>query len=186
MPERSNPSAPSRGKVPSLPADNTARDTSRREFLHAFARYAGVLIVAPLVGSRLHALSPDAAAVAPVAVKVFKDASCGCCTEWIKHMQKAGFAVTSENSTDMTGIKKKLGVPDSLSSCHTAVVGDYLVEGHVPADVVQIMLKEKPAARGLAVPGMPMGSPGMEGPVKEKYNVMLFDRAGKSRVYASR
>lgn len=126
------------------------------------------------------------ASAAGVAVMVYKDASCGCCKEWVTHMQKAGFAVTSKDMTDMAALKKKLGVPESLASCHTAVIGDYLVEGHVPADVVQIMLKEKPVARGLAVPGMPMGSPGMEGPVKQKYNVMLFERSGKSRIYASR
>jgi len=149
-------------------------------------------LAAPFVAARLHAhASPNALAdaatsMAPVAVKVYKDANCGCCKEWVKHMQKAGFAVTSEDTTDMAGLKKKLGVPDALASCHTAVIGDYLVEGHVPADVVQIMLREKPVARGLAVPGMPAGSPGMEGPVKEKYNVMLFDRSGKSRIYASR
>lgn len=101
-------------------------------------------------------------------------------------MQKAGFTVTSSDSSDMKAIKAKYGVPSALQSCHTALVGDYVVEGHAPADVVQKMLTEKPNARGIAVPGMPQGSPGMEGPTKDKYNVMLFDRLGKATVYASR
>ncbi|MBC8088041.1 MAG: DUF411 domain-containing protein [Phycisphaerae bacterium] len=191
MPDRSRRAAQHNSDLP--PADLA---TSRRGFLGDLARYAGLFVAAPFVSSRLQAQTAaralsnaekaGALPVAPVTVKVYKDASCGCCKEWVKHMQKAGFVVTAEDSADMAGIKKKLGVPDSLASCHTAVIGDYLVEGHVPADVVQIMLKEKPVARGLAVPGMPMGSPGMEGPVKDKYNVMLFERSGKSRIYASR
>lgn len=143
----------------------------------AAASENGVLLnvgAAPLAGS------------AAGKVLVYKDASCGCCNEWVKHMQKAGFTVTAQNSTDMNALKKRLGVPASLASCHTAVVDDYLVEGHVPADLVQRMLREKPAARGLAVPGMPNGSPGMEGPTKDKYDVMIFDRLGKAKVYASR
>lgn len=179
---------------PAIPPALGDRGASRRAFVGELARYAGVLLAAPLVASRLsahsgrNAPSDDTTArnAAPLAMMVYKDASCGCCKEWVKHMQKAGFTVTSQDSADMAGIKKKLGVPETLQSCHTAVIGDYLVEGHVPADVVQIMLKEKPVARGLAVPGMPMGSPGMEGPVKQKYDVMLFERTGKSRVYASR
>lgn len=157
--------------------------STRREFLTALAKVAGVLITAPLVASRAHA---ESASVAPIAVKVYKDPSCGCCKEWIKHMQKAGFAVTSEDTPKMDAMKAKLGVPGALASCHTAVVGDYLLEGHVPGDLVQKLLKEKPNARGLAVPGMPMGSPGMEGARNDKYNVMLFDRLGKATVYASR
>lgn len=172
------------------------RDLSRRTFVSELARYAGVLMAAPFVANRLQAqpstnaddgaVATSVANAAPIAVMVYKDASCGCCKEWVKHMQKAGFAVTAKDMPDMAAMKKKLGVPDSMGSCHTAVIGDYLVEGHVPADVVQIMLKEKPVARGLAVPGMPMGSPGMEGPTKQKYDVMLFEKSGKARVYASR
>ena len=161
--------------------------SSRRAFLTTLTQALGVVIATPLLASRLRAESSKAIATpAPVAMKVYKDPGCGCCKEWIKHMQKAGFAVTSEDSTKMDAIKVKLGVPGALASCHTAVVGDYLVEGHVPADVVLKLLKEKPNARGLAVPGMPQGSPGMEGPTKDKYNVMLFDRLGKATVYASR
>lgn len=191
MPDPSRPAASPAGTSPI-----SVRGASRRVFVSELARYAGVLLAAPVVAPRLyahtnanattHTGTNGAASLAPVSVMVYKDASCGCCKEWVKHMQKAGFVVTSQDSTDMAGIKKKLGVPDALGSCHTAVIGDYLIEGHVPADVVQIMLREKPVARGLAVPGMPMGSPGMEGPIKQKYDVMLFERSGKSRIYASR
>lgn len=179
---------------PDQPTGATLKSTEpvsgRRTFLREFVGVAAALVVAPIVARQLHAesapASANASSTAPVKIHVYKDKSCGCCKEWVKHMEKAGFAVTAEDSPNMEAIKKKLGVPTAMGSCHTAVVGDYLVEGHVPADIVQIMLKEKPAALGLAVPGMPQGSPGMEGPVKEKYNVMLFERSGKSRVYASR
>ena len=164
--------------------------SSRRAFLAGVVKVAALIVAAPLMASRVRAQgsarTPHMANAAGIAITVYKDPTCGCCNEWIKHMQKAGFTVTAENSTKMDAIKAKLGVPGVLASCHTAVVSDYIVEGHVPADLVQKMLKEKPNARGLAVPGMPMGSPGMEGPTKEQYNVMLFDRLGKATVYASR
>jgi hypothetical protein len=86
----------------------------------------------------------------------------------------------------MASVKKTMGVPDALQSCHTAVVGKYLIEGHVPADVIKKLLAEMPAVMGLAVPGMPMGSPGMEGSPKERYNVVAFERDGKTRVYTKR
>ncbi|MGV3711260.1 MAG: DUF411 domain-containing protein [Gemmatimonas sp.] len=160
----------------------SSQDSSRRQFLGALAKAAAAIVAVPAIAAPLRA----ATSAAPIEMKVWKDPNCGCCKEWIKHMQKAGFTVTSEDSTKMDAVKGRLGVPGALVSCHTATVADYVIEGHVPADVVQKMLREKPSARGLAVPGMPMGSPGMEGPTKDKYNVMLFDRLGKSTVYASR
>lgn len=182
-----------RPESPELPA------ASRRAFLGMAAKAVGALVAAPFVARSLRAqsdatpfdsadnsLPARVARSSAVAVTVYKDPNCGCCKEWIKHMQKAGFTVTSTDSADMKAIKAKYGVPAALQSCHTAVVGDYVVEGHAPADVVQKMLTEKPSARGIAVPGMPQGSPGMEGPTKDKYNVMLFDRLGKATVYASR
>ncbi|MEP6835825.1 MAG: DUF411 domain-containing protein [Gemmatimonas sp.] len=170
-----------------LSADLSVASASRRDFLSLIAKAAGVLVTAPLLATQLRAETSHAmSAVGGMAMKVYKDPNCGCCKAWIKHMQAAGFLVTSEDTLKMDAIKIKLGVPSTLGSCHTAVVGDYLVEGHVPADLVQKMLKDKPNARGLAVPGMPQGSPGMEGPTKDKYNVMLFDRLGRATVYASR
>jgi hypothetical protein len=104
----------------------------------------------------------------------------------VDHLKEQGFTVETMDMPDLSMVKHKYLVADELESCHTAVVGDYVIEGHVPADLIQKLLKEKPAVLGLAVPGMPMGSPGMEGAIKEKYDVLTFDRAGKTTVYAQR
>lgn len=120
------------------------------------------------------------------AMVVYKDPNCGCCKLWVDHVKAAGFAVSVRDSTDVVSVKKRQGVPARLYSCHTAIVGGYVVEGHVPADLVQKLLKEKPKVVGLAVPGMPAGSPGMEQGSKEPYEVLTFDAAGKTSVYAKR
>jgi hypothetical protein len=124
----------------------------------------------------------------PKQMVIYKDPNCGCCTEWVKHVQAAGFDTTVRDTTDMNSVKASLGVPAALHSCHTVKVGAYVLEGHVPADLVVRLLQEKKSdVRGLAVPGMPVGSPGMEmGGRKDKYDVVLFDKAGKTRVFASR
>lgn len=118
-------------------------------------------------------------------ITVYKDPSCGCCKSWIEHLIKHGYRVDSKDTPEMTEIKRTLGVPDRLSACHTAVVNGYLIEGHVPATDIARLLKEKPKVAGLAVPGMPMGSPGMEGPRTQHYQVLSFDKAGKTKVFAS-
>jgi hypothetical protein len=119
-------------------------------------------------------------------VEVFKTPTCGCCSQWVEHMRTNGFTVRTNDLADLTDIKKSRGVPDQVQSCHTAVVNGYVVEGHVPAADVHRMLKEKPAIAGIAVGGMPIGSPGMESPhVKaQPYNVMSFDKNGATRVFA--
>lgn len=119
-------------------------------------------------------------------IVVYKSPTCGCCGKWVKHMEDAGFSVDVENRRDLTPIKAELGVPGRMQSCHTAKVGDYIVEGHVPADVVKRMLDEKPDIKGLAVPGMPMGSPGMEGPRNDPYNVIAIGNDGRLEVFARR
>lgn len=119
-------------------------------------------------------------------IVVYKSPTCGCCGKWVEHMEKAGFSVDVENMSDVAPIKRELGVPGRMQSCHTAEVGDYIVEGHVPADLVKRMLDEKPDIRGLAVPGMPMGSPGMEGPRKDPYNVIAIGNDGRLEVFARR
>jgi hypothetical protein len=119
-------------------------------------------------------------------IKVYKDANCGCCKEWIRHLEQNGFTVEAIDMPDLSAVKTKYGVTSQLQACHTAVIGDYVVEGHVPADLIVKMLDEKPAIAGIAVPGMPAGSPGMEGATKEKYDVLTFDRAGRTTVYAQR
>jgi len=115
-----------------------------------------------------------------------KDPSCGCCGAWVTHVKEAGFPVEAIESTQVNRLKTKLGVPRALAACHTAEVGGYVVEGHVPAADIHRMLKEKPAIAGIAVGGMPVGSPGMESPyVKaEPFNVMSFDKSGATRVFA--
>jgi hypothetical protein len=118
-------------------------------------------------------------------ITVYKDPGCGCCKSWIEHLIKHGYRVDAKDTPDMTGIKRTLGIPDDLSACHTAVVNGYLIEGHVPAADIARLLKEKPKIAGLAVPGMPMGSPGMEGPRTQHYQVLSFDKAGKTKVFAS-
>ena len=120
-------------------------------------------------------------------VTVYKSPTCGCCGKWIDHMKAAGFQVKVVDLDDLTEIKQASGVPMKLRTCHTGVVGNYAIEGHVPADVVKKLLAEKPAAAGIAVPGMPIGSPGMEvGSQKDSYEVFLFDKTGKTTVFAKR
>jgi len=149
---------------------------SRRDWLRSSAvGAAGVLLSRRIV-----------AAEPLPAIAVYKDPACECCARWVKHLSANGFVATVRDSTDMPSVKRTMGVPDALQSCHTAVVGKYIVEGHVPADVIKKLLAEKPAVMGLAVPGMPMGSPGMEGSSKQPYNVIAFERDGKTRVYMKR
>ena len=118
-------------------------------------------------------------------VVTYKDPSCGCCGSWVSHMRDNGFAVTVHDVEDMDVIKSKAGIPDDLASCHTAYIGDYLVEGHVPAADIKRMLAERPAIHGLSVPGMPMDAPGMDGGSGEPYTVLTFDLTGETSVFAS-
>ena len=116
-----------------------------------------------------------------VDVTVHKSPSCGCCGAWVDHLRASGFTVAVNDVEDLHPIKQRLGVPGQLHSCHTAEAGGYTIEGHVPAADIRRLLAEKPAARGLAVPGMPIGSPGMEqGDRKEPYSVVLFGNGGYS------
>lgn len=116
---------------------------------------------------------------------VYKSPTCGCCTAWVDHMKANGFTVEVHDTADVTPIKQEVGMSQQLHSCHTAFIGGYALEGHVPAADVQRLLRERPAVAGLAVPGMPMGSPGMEGPVRQRYDVLTFDRGGRTTVFAS-
>ncbi len=168
---------------------------SRRDFLLALAATA---VGASLTrGRSLAAQTPKSAAPpatasgqlppgVPSAITVYKDPNCGCCTEWVKHLKSAGFSPVSRDTADMATVKASMGVPRSLESCHTARIGSYVIEGHVPADLIVKLLQQKPLALGLAVPGMPVGSPGMEGGTPDRYDVILFEKSGKRRVFASR
>ncbi len=117
------------------------------------------------------------------AVTVYKDPGCSCCSGWARHLTAAGFTVTVIETTDVDAVKVKFGVPDRLASCHTAVIGGYAIEGHVPAATITRLLRERPAAKGLAVPGMPVGAPGMDGWSDEPYEVILFGDSGE-KIYA--
>ena len=152
----------------------------RREFL-------GVVAASGLAASRLSHLGLGPHASSPVAMTVYKSPTCGCCKDWVAHVSKNGFAPKVIDMDDLTKVKKDAGVPDALQSCHTALVGSYVVEGHVPAELVQKMLAEKPKIVGLAVAGMVVGSPGMEqGNRKIPYEITAWTKDGKTSVYARR
>ncbi|MBL8224976.1 MAG: DUF411 domain-containing protein [Chromatiales bacterium] len=124
-----------------------------------------------------------AADAAPV-LQVWRTPTCGCCGAWVRHMETNGFRVEVTMQDDLSAIKAKHGVPRSLESCHTGVVGGYVVEGHVPAGDVKRLLRERPPVAGLVVPGMPAGSPGMEGPVSEPYATLALAADGTTTVFA--
>lgn len=138
----------------------------------------GMLAVAFASGARAETL-PE--------MTVHKDPNCGCCGAWVEHVRASGFRVRVIETAAMDGVKKRLGVPDVLASCHTAEIGGYVIEGHVPVAEIVRMLEERPVARGLAVPGMPTNSPGMEmrGAASDVYDVMQFAVDGSARIYAT-
>lgn len=147
-------------------------------------RWIGGLVVLSAIlvgGAAFHAQQ------ARPGVTVYKTATCGCCSLWVEHLRKNGFDVKAVDVEDIQTVKTTYGVPASLGSCHTAVVGNYAIEGHVPADAVQRLLRERPDVAGIAVPGMPIGSPGMEvGDRKDPYSIMSFKRDGTSAVFDRR
>lgn len=117
-------------------------------------------------------------------VLVYKTPTCGCCNGWIDHLREEGFTVDARDVTDIMAVKRDGGVPPTMSSCHTAIVDGYVVEGHVPADQLKRLLAERPQVAGIAVPGMPVGSPGMEGAGARPYQVLSFDHRGEAAVFA--
>lgn len=135
------------------------------------------LLVAGLIGL------PALAGAAKPTIEVYKTASCGCCKGWVKHLEANGFAVKAHDVADPGDYREKFGIPRELGSCHSARVGGYALEGHVPAAEIKRLLASKPKATGLAVPAMPLGSPGMEGPRSDPYDVLLVDKDGKSTVF---
>ena len=149
--------------------------------------HVALLTFLALTASSAPADSPskaDAEAALP-AVHVYKTPTCGCCTKWIDHLRSNGFEVRSTELPNLDEVKAMNGVPRGLSSCHTAIVGSYVVEGHVPASDVIRLLREQPAVTGLAVPRMPIGSPGMEGPNPERYDVLAFGAGGGVTTFAT-
>ncbi len=151
------------------------------------AMSAGVIVLIAAIAAAAQSSRGKTAADPAKDVRTYKQVGCGCCELWARHMRQAGFTVTVTEAPDLQRIKRDNGVPPSLGTCHTSLVGGYTIEGHVPADVVQQLLKERPRVKGIAVPGMPLGSPGMEqGGRKDRYSVFTFDAAGKTAVYATR
>ena len=142
---------------------------------------AGLLVAGALLVVSFR--SSDADIGADPELRVYKSPTCGCCAKWVDHMEEAGFKVSVEETVDMRGVKLRAGVPLEISSCHTTVVGDYVIEGHVPASVVKRFLEEAPEVKGITVPGMPIGSPGMEGPNPRPYEVIAFDGKGNRTVF---
>ena len=140
-----------------------------------------------LLVAALLALAAAGAGAEPLYdVVMHKDPNCGCCGQWAEYLQANGFRVKTVMEDDMQSVKRRFAVPQRLTSCHTAKVGDYVIEGHVPASAIKRLLREKPAVAGLSVPGMPLGSPGMEVPgKKDAYDVVAFDKAGKIAVFES-
>lgn len=124
-------------------------------------------------------------ATASEEIMVYKSPTCGCCNKWVKHLESKGFDVKTTNIKNLNPIKDKHGVQRQFQSCHTAKIGKYFIEGHVPAKDIKKLLKDKPDIKGLAVPGMPMGSPGMEGHRKDHYNVLAIDKNNSASVYSS-
>ena len=148
-----------------------------------------IQLIATLAGGALLPVTtPWVAARTRPRIEVWKDPDCGCCKDWVAHLQASGFQVKVNDSGNALA-RKRLGMPDELGACHTAVVGGYAIEGHVPASDIHRLLRDKPKAVGLAVPGMPVGSPGMDAPIyggrKDPYEVLLVLKDGNTRTYQS-
>lgn len=167
-----------------LPDDDRQPLLTRRQLVASLAGGAAALLAAPL----LRAADAAEGVEAPLpTMTVYQSPTCPCCKKWVAQAQQAGFKTVVKHTPDVLPIKRTMKVPESLWSCHTVVVGGYTLEGHVPFDLVKKLLREKPKAAGLAVGGMPAGSPGMEvGGMKDPYDVMLFQSNGRSTVYARR
>jgi hypothetical protein len=158
---------------------------------HMKRRIAAAAFAAGLVLVSGSAIAQRSGSTAPPVnsqvVQVYKSPTCGCCANWVKHLEQAGFKTQVHEMADVSSVKTEYKVPARAQSCHTAVVGGYVLEGHVPAADVRRLLRERPAVLGLAVPGMPIGSPGMEVPNRpaDKYDVVSFDKQGQMKVFAS-
>lgn len=141
--------------------------------------FIGVLIISLYIGFDFTYKTASAEEI-----MVYKSPSCGCCNKWVTHLEEKGFDVKTSNMPDVRPIKNKYGVEEKFQSCHTAKIGNYFIEGHVPAKDIKRLLKEKPDIKGLSVPGMVMGSPGMEGHRSDKYNVLAIDQNNNATIYS--
>lgn len=157
-------------------------EIERRSFLHGLRRFGAGIVTLGAAAT----LSPVVPAVAQGGqISVFKSPYCGCCGKWVNHLRAEGFDVAVRDMDDLETVKRMAGVPARLESCHTASVDGYIIEGHVPAEAVRRLLDGETGYRGIAVPGMPIGSPGMEGGTPEPYTVYGFDAKGRIEAFMS-
>lgn len=162
------------------------RDSAATFYFWALAVFAATIVA---IGGALWTgqPSPPVQVSEDADITVYKNRYCGCCHAWIDHLRASGLSVAVQDVDSTYPLRSEFGVPDSMASCHTAIAGDYWVEGHVPADLVQRLLAEQPAdIEGIAVPGMPIGSPGMEGPNAVTYDVVAYARDATTSIYATR
>lgn len=145
----------------------------------------GMVVLASVITAWTHReANADSKKTARPEVVVYKSATCGCCKKWVEHLKENSFQVSSENVDDLNAVKKKYGIKENIQSCHTAIIGRYIVEGHVPAQDIKRMLREQPGIKGISAPGMPLGSPGMEAKTSKPFNVLSFDKSGKTEIYS--
>lgn len=156
---------------------------ARQTMRYSNKLHAAVLALA-VVGANV-AASAQPKASQTKAISVYKTPTCGCCGKWVEHMRANGFTPTVTNMPDVTEVKQRNKVPERLGSCHTSLIGGYVIEGHVPAEDVKRLLRERPPIVGLAAPGMPAGSPGMDVPNTPPYDVVAFDKNGRTKVWAT-
>jgi hypothetical protein len=178
--------------------DHGRQTSSEEHVMRVRAAAIGVALAAAVIAAvwggvlTLHtkepARSPEPVVNAPPGpgdMVVYKSPTCGCCGDWIEHVRAAGFRVIARDTSDVGAVKRRLGVLPTLESCHTATISGYVIEGHVPADAIVRLLEERPSVVGLAVPGMPAGSPGMESARPHvSYEVIAFDKEGRTQVFA--
>lgn len=153
---------------------------------HSTLRHRALLVLFSIAVAAASLGAQSAGAAAKKShLQVYKSPTCGCCAKWVEHVNAAGYTTSVTNLPDVSAIKTKHGVPAQLSSCHTSLVDGYVIEGHVPAEDIRRLLRERPAVVGLAAPGMPAGSPGMDVPNSPAYQVLSFDKDGRTKVFAT-
>jgi len=162
---------------------SNSNQPARQKYRYWYIGILVLLLVIALSYLYLPLTNPDNSKQHLAQITVYKSPTCGCCNKWIEHLKENGFEVKAYNRTDMSSIKRDKGIKSQHQSCHTAMIDGYFIEGHVPANDIKQLLKEKPDAAGLTAPGMPMGSPGMEGHRKDSYSVLLIDKNGSTEVY---
>jgi hypothetical protein len=163
--------------------------THRTKFFALAALVVAVSVTTAALARPAHVAESGSSGIraktAKPVITVYKDPNCGCSRNWVAYLEKHGYRVDAKDSPDMASVKRSLGVPEGLTACHTAVVNGYLIEGHVSAEDIDRLLAEKPKVAGLTVPGMPASSPGMDGPRTRAYEVLAFDKDGKTRVFSN-